>query len=161
MRIIDSVFIFLRHTAAGILIRTRRSVAVAIAAGFLLTGCAIPSVEEVPTRDVKVTTQGDPSTWIEQVQVWNVEGSTVITGRVVQQGYGLRVPGHLDVEYPVAGSKTPYRQQAELLRRKGLSRFLRMAGFRIELEKAPAIGGSVRLRYHGWNRTFEDEGGAS
>lgn len=138
---------------------TSKSVPAILAAAFLLGGCAAPSAERLGPDELNVVSEGDTSTWIDLVQAWKQDGTTVISGRVIHRGYGTRVPGHVDVEYSVAESERPHQRRAELQRRKGLSRFLRTAAFRIEFDETPVPGSTVRLRYHGRHHAPGDESG--
>lgn len=122
-----------------------------LALGVLVGGCAAPSSELVQTGEVDALIEGDTKTWIDMVRVWEIKERTVLTGRVIQRGYGTRVPGHVDVEYSIAGTKEPTLRLVNLQRRKGLSRYLQMAAFRLELENTSLSGSRIRIRYHAKN----------
>ena len=116
--------------------------------GTIITGCGTISSELVKSGSVKIVTEDTARTGIDQVRVWEGNGNVVVTGRVVQQGYGMQIRGHVDIEIEFPNDRPRATHRGELQRRNGLSRTLKVSSFRSELGNENVSDALIRVRYH-------------
>ena len=75
-------------------------VTAALFGAILLAGCASNSQEITKMGGLSIKVENTAKTEIDMVKIWKREdGELILTGRIMQRGYGSLIRGHVDVGF--------------------------------------------------------------
>jgi len=115
----------------------------------LLAGCASNSQEITKNGDLSIKVENTITTDIDMVKVWEREdGDLILTGRIIQRGYGRLIRGHVDVEFVENGMKAPRQYVGEIQRVIPITKHFKRANFDSNLGAVKLAAGELNLRYH-------------
>jgi hypothetical protein len=124
-------------------------VTAAVIGAVLLNGCASNSQEITMKGDLSIKVENTAKTEIDMVKVWKREdGDLILTGRIMQRGYGRVIRGHVDVELVENDKKARRLYVGEIQRATPITKHLKRANFDSNLGGLRSVAGNLNLRYH-------------
>lgn len=124
-------------------------VTAAVIGAVLLSGCASNSQEITMKGGLSIKVENTAKTEIDMVKVWKTEdGDVILTGRVVQRGYGRLIRGHVDVEFVGRGKQAPQKYIGEIERAISITKHFKRANFDSNLGVLELAEGKLNVRYH-------------
>ena len=115
----------------------------------LLAGCASNSQEITKIGGLSIKIENTPKTEIDMVKIWEQEdGSFILTGRIIQRGYGRLIRGHVDVEFVGRGKQAPRKYIGEIERAISITKHFKRANFDSNLGVLELAAGKLNVRYH-------------
>lgn len=124
-------------------------VTAALLGAIILAGCASNSQEITKTGDFSIEVENTAKTEIDMVKIWKQEdGSFILTGRIIQRGYGRLIRGHVDVEFVARGKQAQRKYIGEIERAISITKHFKRANFDSNLGNLEMAAGQLNLRYH-------------
>ncbi len=129
--------------------RNKVSITALMFGAAFLAGCATNSVEVTKKGDLSIKVESDAKTEIDMVKIWQKDGGDfILTGRIMQRGYGRLIKGHVDVEFVRKGEQAPRQFVGEIDRAFPITKQLKRANFDSNLGELDLVTGQLNLRYH-------------
>ena len=115
----------------------------------ILAGCASNSQEITKIGGLSIKIENTPKTEIDMVKIWKREdGELILTGRIMQRGYGRLIRGHVDVEFIDNGTNAQRQYVGEIQRAIPITKHFKRANFDSNLGNLELAAGQLNLRYH-------------
>ena len=134
-------------------------VTTALLGAIILAGCVSNSQEITKTGDFSIEVENTDKTEIDMVKIWKQEdGSFILTGRIIQRGYGRLIRGHVDVEFVARGKQAPRKYIGEIERAISITKHFKRANFDSNLGNLELAAGLLSLRYHEEEHELEPNG---
>lgn len=124
-------------------------VTAALFGAILLAGCASNSQEITKMGGLSIKVENTARTEIDMVKIWKREdGELILTGRIMQRGYGRLIRGHVDVEFIDNGTNAQRQYVGEIQRAIPITKHFKRANFDSNLGNLELAAGQLNLRYH-------------
>ncbi len=124
-------------------------VTAALLGAILLAGCASNSQEITKMGGLSIKVENTARTEIDMVKIWKREdGELILTGRIMQRGYGRLIRGHVDVEFVDNGTNAQRQYVGEIQRAIPITKHFKRANFDSNLGNLELAAGQLNLRYH-------------
>ena len=124
-------------------------VTAALFGAVLLAGCASNSQEITKMGGLSIKVENTARTEIDMVKIWKREdGELILTGRIMQRGYGRLIRGHVDVEFIDNGTNAQRQYVGEIQRAIPITKHFKRANFDSNLGNLELAAGQLNLRYH-------------
>lgn len=124
-------------------------VTAALFGAVLLAGCASNSQEITKMGGLSIKVENTARTEIDMVKIWKREdGELILTGRIMQRGYGRLIRGHVDVEFVDNGTNAQRQYVGEIQRAIPITKHFKRAKFDSNLGNLELAAGQLNLRYH-------------
>ena len=124
-------------------------VTAALFGAILLAGCASNSQEITKMGGLSIKVENTAKTEIDMVKIWKREdGELILTGRIMQRGYGRLIRGHVDVEFIDNGTNAQRQYVGEIQRAIPITKHFKRANFDSNLGNLELAAGQLNLRYH-------------
>ena len=124
-------------------------VTAALFGAVLLAGCASNSQEITKMGGLSIKVENTARTEIDMVKIWKREdGELILTGRIMQRGYGRLIRGHVDVEFVDNGTNAQRQYVGEIQRAIPITKHFKRANFDSNLGNLELAAGQLNLRYH-------------
>ncbi|MBB89575.1 MAG: hypothetical protein CMF68_01170 [Magnetovibrio sp.] len=124
-------------------------VTAALFGAILLAGCASNSQEITKMGGLSIKVENTARTEIDMVKIWKREdGELILTGRIMQRGYGRLIRGHVDVEFVDNGTNAQRQYVGEIQRAIPITKHFKRANFDSNLGNLELAAGQLNLRYH-------------
>lgn len=131
-------------------------VTAALFGAILLAGCASNSQEITKMGGLSIKVENTARTEIDMVKIWKREdGELILTGRIMQRGYGRLIRGHVDVEFVDNGTNAQRQYVGEIQRAIPITKHFKRANFDSNLGAVKLAAGELNLRYHEEAHQFE------
>ena len=124
-------------------------VTAALFGAILLAGCASNSQEITKMGGLSIKVENTARTEIDMVKIWKREdGELILTGRIMQRGYGRLIRGHVDVEFVDNGTNAQRQYVGDIQRAIPITKHFKRANFDSNLGNLELAAGQLNLRYH-------------
>lgn len=124
-------------------------VTAALFGAILLAGCASNSQEITKMGGLSIKVENTARTEIDMVKIWKREdGELILTGRIMQRGYGSLIRGHVDVEFVDNGTNAQRQYVGDIQRAIPITKHFKRANFDSNLGNLELAAGQLNLRYH-------------
>ena len=124
-------------------------VTAALFGAVLLAGCASNSQEITKMGGLSIKVENTAKTEIDMVKIWKREdGELILTGRIMQRGYGRLIRGHVDVEFIDNGTNAQRQYVGDIQRAIPITKHFKRANFDSNLGNLELAAGQLNLRYH-------------
>ena len=98
---------------------------------------------------LSIKVENTARTEIDMVKIWKREdGELILTGRIMQRGYGRLIRGHVDVEFVDNGTNAQRQYVGEIQRAIPITKHFKRANFDSNLGNLELAAGQLNLRYH-------------
>lgn len=124
-------------------------VTAALFGAILLAGCASNSQEITKMGGLSIKVENTARTEIDMVKIWKRDdGELILTGRIMQRGYGRLIRGHVDVEFVDNGTNAQRQYVGDIQRAIPITKHFKRAIFDSNLGNLELAAGQLNLRYH-------------